>query len=83
MKEIQYNGNIINVQIYGAFYQMEAGNSLLDRINQWSTESMPLSKEPIVSELGRRLVPIVEALLERITALETRLAELENGQNEQ
>jgi len=36
-----------------------------------------LSKKDIVCEMSDRLGPIVDALLERIAALESRLAELE------
>tara|TARA_B110001450_G_scaffold225166_1_gene223186 strand:+ start:2601 stop:2792 length:192 start_codon:yes stop_codon:yes gene_type:complete len=56
---------------------MDTGLDLITKINSWQVEQLPLSKEPFVSEMGKRLVPIVQALLERISKLETRMSELE------
>jgi len=57
---------------------MENTSDILQNIHYWKNERVPLSKKDIVCEMSDRLGPIVDALLERIAALESRLAELEN-----
>jgi hypothetical protein len=56
---------------------MENTSDIFQNIHCWKNERVPLSKKDIVCEMSDRLGPIVDALLERIAALESRLAELE------
>ena len=56
---------------------MENTPNIFQNIHYWKNERVPLSKKDIVCEMSDRLGPIVDALLERIAALESRLAELE------
>ena len=59
------------------FTQLEHVERCVEKARKWRTEPLPRSKENVVRELGDRVYPVLEAVLEVLRDQQSRIEVLE------